>query len=282
VVEEPLLIRSGATVRRMALSYTALAADAYWIRTIQYYGGIKRKLSASSLLAPPPALSDDADVAFPLLYAFLDLTTTLDPRFNVAYRFGAIFLAEPYPNGPDRPDLAIALLEKGLRERADKWEYMRDIGFVHYWYRHDYLAAGQWFGLAAKVPGSPVWLKSLAATTVAQGGDRRSSRQMWTAILESAEVDWLRQYAERSLLQLRALDELETIRPQVAEYLRQTGQRNTSWQALIRARVVRGILADPSGAPYVLTPDGGVELSPTSPLGPLPQEPESARQRPPA
>ena len=37
-----------------------------------------------------------------------------------------------------RPDLAIALLEKGLRERPDKWEYMQDIGFVHYWYLHDY------------------------------------------------------------------------------------------------------------------------------------------------
>ena len=62
------------------------------------------------------------------------LTTTLDPRFNIAYRFGAIFLAEPYPGGAGRPDLAIALLEKGLRARPDKWEYMQDIGFVHYWY----------------------------------------------------------------------------------------------------------------------------------------------------
>jgi hypothetical protein len=157
---------------------------------------------------------------------------------------------------------------------------MRDLGFVYYWYRHDYLAAARWFDRAAKVPGSPVWLKSLAATTLAQGGDRRSSRQMWSAILETAEVDWLRHYAERSLLQLRALDELDRIRPQVAEYLRQTGQRNTSWLALTRASVVPGMLADPSGTPYELTPDGSVQLSPVSPLWPLPEEPETARRRP--
>ena len=54
-----------------------------------------------------------------------------------------MFLAEPYPGGPGRPDLAIALLEKGLRERPDKWEYMQDIGFVHYWYDHDYRAAAE-------------------------------------------------------------------------------------------------------------------------------------------
>ena len=43
---------------------------------------------------PPPSLAADD---YPLLYPLLDITTTLDPRFNIAYRFGAIFLAEPYP-----------------------------------------------------------------------------------------------------------------------------------------------------------------------------------------
>ena len=33
----------------------------------------------------------------------------------MAYQFGALFLAEQPPGGPGRPDLAIALLEKGLR-----------------------------------------------------------------------------------------------------------------------------------------------------------------------
>ena len=51
---------------------------------------------------------------YDLLYPLLDLTTTLDPLFNIAYRFGAIFLAEAYPAGAGRPDLAVALLEKGI------------------------------------------------------------------------------------------------------------------------------------------------------------------------
>ena len=128
----------------MSLAYSTLAADVYWIRALQYYGGTKRRLAAESpQLAPPPALAADPAAGYPLLYPLLDLTTSLDPRFNVAYRFGAIFLAEPYPGGPGRPDLAVALLEKGLRERPDKWEYMQDIGFVHYWYRHDYRDAAR-------------------------------------------------------------------------------------------------------------------------------------------
>ena len=55
-----------------------------------------------------------ADADYALLYPLLDITTTLDPLFNIAYRFGAIFLAEAYPAGAGRPDLAIALLEKGI------------------------------------------------------------------------------------------------------------------------------------------------------------------------
>ncbi len=278
-----LYVTSGTAVRRLSLAYSALAADLYWIRAIQYYGGTKRRLASDwPQLLPPPMLAADPSAGYPLLYPLLDLTTSLDPRFNVAYRFGAIFLAEPYPNGPGRPDLAVALLEKGLRERADKWEYMQDIGFVHYWYSHDYRAAAAWFDKAARVRGAPWWLKSLAATTLAQGGDRRSSRQMWAAIRQSAETDWLRQDAERRLLQLRALDDIDRLQPQVAEFLRQTSQPTTTWQALARARVVPGIMADPSGTPYELTSDGLVRVSRSSPLWPLPEEPQNVRPRPPA
>ena len=109
--------------------------------------------------------------------------------------------------------------KRGCVNRPDKWEYMQDIGFVHYWYRQDYRAAAAWFDKASRVPGAPWWLKSLAATTLAQGGDRRSSRQMWTAIRESAEVDWLKQDAERRLLQLRALDEIDRLQAQVSDFL---------------------------------------------------------------
>ncbi|MDR1990092.1 MAG: hypothetical protein LBQ09_07665, partial [Acidobacteriaceae bacterium] len=144
-IDSTLDIQSGATLQQLTKGYNALAADLYWIRTIQYYGGG----------APP----------FPLLYPLLDLTTTLDPSFNIAYRFGAIFLAEAPPRGPGRPDQAIRLLEKALRAHPGRWEYMQDIGFVHYWWTHDDDAAADWFDRAAHVPGAPWFLQTLAATT---------------------------------------------------------------------------------------------------------------------
>jgi hypothetical protein len=147
--EESLYFRSGAAVRRLTGAYNALAADLYWIRTIQYYGGLARQRQqqardAQFIPAPPASLAAVGD-EYSLLYPMLDITTTLDPQFTIAYRFGAVFLGEPYPRGAGRPDLAIALLQKGLAARPDKWEYMQDIGFVYYWFVHDFRAAAAWF-----------------------------------------------------------------------------------------------------------------------------------------
>jgi tetratricopeptide (TPR) repeat protein len=274
--QESLYLTSGATARRLSIGYSALAADLYWIRAIQYYGSSARLRADASIPGQPKA---DSGAAFDLLYPLLDLTTTLDPRFNIAYRFGSIFLAEPPPGGAGRPDLAIALLEKGLRERPDKWEYMQDVGFIHYWWRHDYQAAAEWFDKASKAPGAPWFLRSLAAVTLAQGGDRRSSRVMWTAIRESAENDWLRDDAERRLQQLDAADAIDALQRAVDVAAPRTGKL-TNWQDLVRAGVVRGVPLDPAGVPLGIDAESRVHLAVTSPLYPLPEERTPQSQQP--
>ncbi len=273
-MEESLYLTSGTTARRLAGAFASVAADLYWIRAIQHYGATKLRVGATrqSGLEPPPLIAAPPD-EYKLLYPLLDLTTTLDPRFNIAYRFGAVFLAEPFPGGAGRTDQAIALLEKGLRERPDKWEYMQDIGFVHYWYDYDYKAAAEAFRRASDIPGAPWWLRSLAATTLAQGGDRQSSRLMWEAIRQSAEIDWLKHDAERRLLQLRALDDIDALQRIVDDYAGGSGQPPSDWGALVRAGKLRGVPIDPGQAPYELGSDGRVQLARSSPLYPLPTEP---------
>jgi hypothetical protein len=274
VEEDAVYVQSAAAVRRLAGAYNALAADAYWVRTIQYYGGIKRRLAAQApALEPPPALAvPPTDYVY--LDPLLDITTSLDPRFNIAYRFGAVFLAEPYPAGAGRPDLAMKLLEKGLRERPDKWEYMQDIGFVHYWYRHDYRSAAEWFQKGSAIDGAPWWLRSLAATMAAQGGDRATSRTMWQAIRASAEVDWVRNDADRRLAQLRALDEIDLLQKQVDTFAARTGLAPADWNTIIRAGALRGLPIDPSGAAYELS-GGRVRIAHASSLWPPPDEPNA-------
>jgi tetratricopeptide (TPR) repeat protein len=252
-----LYIRSGEALRRMSLSFTPLVADVYWVRAVQYYGGAR--------------LSKSPTRRYDLLYPLLDITTSLDPRFNIAYRFGSIFLAERYPGGAGRPDLAVKLLEKGFRANPTRWQYLQDIGFVYYWWVGDYREAATWFNKAADIHGAPWWLRSLAATTLADGGDRHSSRVLWQSLRDTTDNDWLRNNAAWRLSQLDALDAIDRLTAIVAAFKARTGEFPASWDALVRARVLRGVPLDPIGEPYVLNPATGVvRLAPQSRLNPLP------------
>lgn len=256
--ESTLYVRSGPLLRRLVLSFDALAADVYWIRAIQHFGGTRRSAAPG-------------EKRYGQLYPLLDITTTLDPLFNIAYRFGAIFLAEPPPGGPGRPDFAIKLLEKGIAARPDRWQYMQDIGFIHYWWLHDYRTASAWFLRASQVPGASWWLETLAANTSAVGGDRATSRLLWQELANDPENDWLRQEARRRLAQLDALDIIDQLARAVDRFVERTGANPASWDQLRDAGVVPGTPVDPAGVPYVLRDESPwVSVSPTSPLYPLP------------
>ncbi|MFL6280135.1 MAG: hypothetical protein ACJ731_08495 [Vicinamibacterales bacterium] len=257
--EEILYVRSGAALQRIALSFDAVAADVYWIRAIQHYGG--DRLSGSG-----------SQTKYQVLYPLLDLTTTLDPYFNIAYRFGAIFLSEAYPGGPGRPDQSVALLRKAITVMPHKWQYYHDIGFVYYWRLRDYQSAALWFQRAAAQPNAPKWLAPLAASMLVHGNDRAAARFLWQQIAKSEEP-WLRRNAERSLLQLQALDQIDQLEA-IARTYAPPGGEQYSWIGLVKRGVLRGQPVDPVGVPYVLDPvTGQVRVSEQSPLVPMPEEP---------
>lgn len=256
VTERLLYLRSGGAADRLMLSFDALAADVYWIRSIQSYGRDLKDRSRSD--------------RFALVEPLLDLTTTLDPHFLIAYRFGAVFLAMEPPNGPGRADRSIALLEKGLRAEPERWQFAYDIGFVHYFHTGDFASAAREFARAAAMPGAPSWLGPLAAMTEAQGGNRQGARQMLARLGESPDA-YIRRAAARGLEQLSALDAIDQLQSLVDQFARAQGRAPTGWRELIQAGVLRGQPVDARGAPFVYDAGSGrVGLSPDSPLMPLP------------
>lgn len=255
-LDRGLYIRSGRVARAFALSWKALAADMYWLRTIQHFGGDR--------------LSRRTERPFELLQPLLDLTTTLDPDFVAAYRFGAIFLSEPPPGGPGRSDQAIALLEKGLAAHPAKWQYAEDIGFVYLWHRGDAKNAALWFRRAADMPGAPVWLKPLAATTMT-GADREVAAAWLQDLAQHAPEAWVRASAQRRLAQLAAMAQIDQLEALVPQFQQKMHRNPTGWDDFAAAGLIRGVPVDPAGAPYEYFPASGrVRLDPKSPLAPLP------------
>ena len=256
-VQEVHWIRSTALMRRLALGFDALWADVYWIRAVQYYGDNK--------------LSKDQKKDYSLLFPLLDMTTTLDPRFNIAYRFGAILLSEGYPNGPGDTTQAIALLEKGMREMPDRWQYPHDAGFVNYWWRRDSQTAAQWFTKASQKPGAPNWLKPLAASVLAEGGEYDNARELWAQLLTNSDQEWLKDAARRGLMQLDAEAHISLLQERVVNpFYDENGRFPSSWTEVVKAGKLRRIPMDPSGVSYTLDPvSGAIDLAKTSPLYPL-------------
>ena len=159
--ERILYVRSADAIERLALDFDALAADVYWIRAIQHYGGDR--------LAPT-----ERRAKYELLYPLLDLTTTLDPYFTIAYRFGAIFLSEPYPGGPGSPDQAIALLREGHRGAAGRSGSTSTTSpSCYYWHLRDSKTAAHGSSERPSSPNAPNWLRPLAASMLTAGKDRK-------------------------------------------------------------------------------------------------------------
>lgn len=258
-VEKPGVhwIQSPGLMRRLAVGFNAIWADIYWIRSVQYYGRT--------------SLSTDPNKNFDQLYPLLDITTSLDPHFNIAYRFGSILLSEGYPHGPGNTEQAIMLLEKGIRVMPNKWQYYHDAGFVHYWWRRDSQAAADWFMKAAKLPGSPNWLRPLAASVLAEHGERDASRALWTQLAESGEHEWIRQAAKRGLMQLDAEAHIELLEPLLHKFFDMNGRFPNGWQELAGpGKMLRNLPRDPAGFIYDLDPiSGTITVTRKSPLFPL-------------
>ena len=254
-----LWVRSGTAAAKLSLGYKNLLADIYWMRAVVYYGAKRRGGGERP----------NYDQLFPLL----DLVTSLDPHFHVAYRFGAVFLSEAYPNGPGRPDLALELLQRGIARDAGRWTYYHDAGFICYWSLNDLPRAAEWFAQGGDRPGAPEWLKPLAAVTLAEGGSRDSSRRLFNE-LRNSDIPYIRTNAERRLQQLDVMDRVDALTPALKRFTERVGRLPLDIEEFAREERLPGLPTDSTGTPLIIDAAAGrIDVSTESPLWPLPVEP---------
>lgn len=245
--KEQLLLSSPSAIKKLSLGYEGLLADIYWTRAVQYYG--------SHL--------DAGTQSFDLLWPLLDVTTTLDPKLIVAYRFGAIFLSEPVA-GANRMDLAVKLVKRGIQANPDNWHLDGDLGFLYYWRMKDYPASAATYLEGSQKPGAPIWLRLMAARVSAMGGSVQTSRMIWSEIYESSKDQTVKKKALQELEILKVQDDEEHLDALAAEYERRFGHHPKSAEELRAAGFLGGFAVDPEGYPYVFGADGKAALNPRS------------------
>jgi hypothetical protein len=246
--KDELLLRSGWLLKKLSLGYEPLLADIYWTRVVQYYGRRARKPGAT----------------YESLWPLLDITTTLDPKLMIAYRFGAVFLSEEPPVGPGRTDQAVDLVKRGIAENPDEWRLYQDLGFLYSIHLKDYQKAAEAYLEGSKNPHSQIWMKVMAARVAEAGNALETSKLIWIEVYSNSKDELIRRRAMQHIHALDAALGLKKLNESSEDYWRKFGRFPASMQELRDAGLVGGALLDPEGFPYVMGPNGVPQLNPKS------------------
>jgi tetratricopeptide (TPR) repeat protein len=262
--EEQLYV-NGAVMKRIAGAFSGIAADWYWMRSLQYVG--RKIVTYEDTHAGKFDLMNLSSLDLRLLPSLLRMATTLDPQFLEPYYYGALIL----------PDLdgneAIALLNQGIAANPEQWKLYQHLGYIH-WQRREYQKAGDIYDAGAKLPGAPAWMFAMGARMKAEGGAGEAAREMYAHLYETSDDVYLKGMVERQLMQLDSVDERAKIRQVLSDYAKSRGRCAVSWKevaAALRAMRVRldaiGEPTDPSNTPYRLITGGcDVDVDDHSPV----------------
>jgi tetratricopeptide (TPR) repeat protein len=249
---EMLYLWSGEHIRRLTPGFENLMADVYWLRTVQYFGG-QRAFST--------------DKRFDLLVPLVTITTALDPRLEIAYRYGATFLAETWPMGAGNPQAAIALLRRGVTRNPRNWRLRQDLGLFYLYFMNDSTRASEILLEASSIPGAPPFLKTLAAHVLVKGGERQGAMLLWQQIYEQSEPGQLKDNAGLHLGQLKSLEAIDALNAAAAEFARRMGRPPATLDELRRSGLTAVPGVDAVGMAFEYDPSTGkVALSPSSRL----------------
>jgi len=260
-ISEERLYVDGATAKRLTLAFNGIAADWYWMRSLQYVG--QKIVDYEDSHDGRFNLGNLSSLNLTLLPPLLRVTTTLDPQFMAPYEFGAVILPEL------DQDEAISLLNYGVAANPSSWRLHHYLGYI-YWQRKDYAQASDIYAAGAKLPGAPAWMAALSARLKAEGGSRDAGREMYQRLYEGSNDEAVKEMVTKQIMQFDSLDQRDVIRRVLADYRAQTGRCASSWRdvagALRTARLkvdsTTGAPLDPSNTPYRLIKDGcDVDLS---------------------
>src|ERR1700752_3703148 len=244
-IDESLYLND-KTARRISLGFNGLAADWYWMRSLQYVG--KKIINHPGDIS----LDDLSGLNMKLLAPLLDTATTLDPEFIEPYEYGAVILPAI------DVQQAIRLTEKGINANPNAWRLYHHLGYI-YWRQGQYQLASETYGRGAQISGAPAWMEAMKAKMVAEGGSRSTAREIYLRMFEQSTEEQVRDMARKHLLRLDSLDQQDGLRKVFAAYQTRTGKCPESWREL--GQIFRtlgvpmdqsGAPLDPSGAPYLL------------------------------
>jgi hypothetical protein len=223
-----------------ALGFRSFLADWYWILGLNYFGDGRNEQTAFAQLA-----------------GYLDLAVALDPEFHSVYLYGGAAL--PWNRGDKWVNIesAASLLERGIQHFPDDWRLRFQLAYCYSAYLKRFKEAGDQLAAAARTPGAPPYLASLATRMYVTTGDVEGAQLMAATLVASVPDPKVRSLMEQRVKELRTLAEIKRLEAAVKSFVETKGVRPRHLDDLVEAKLIDRLPREPLGGQFLYDPETG-------------------------
>lgn len=226
---------SREVLQLVALEHRHALSDLLWLQVLQNFG---RKRA-------PPGLWN-------LVERDLWLAIGLDPRNETPY-IGGFVIAHYFARDIEWAEEVLRAGIEAIPNSAKLWTYL---GFLHYFVKGQPKEASEYWAQAAKLPGVPRYVGSLAALARYQAGDDENAVKIIEELLaHTDETDPAFAYLEFTRDELLTEERLERFDAACVAFRAQRGRWPASAEELVAAGFVREPPVDVRGHPIELDID---------------------------
>ncbi|MDI3467539.1 MAG: hypothetical protein OJF50_006360 [Nitrospira sp.] len=241
--EQLAYLPKGEYLKLAVLGYRQVVADLIWLQAVQHIGA-KR----------------DTQLGYTWTYHAVDVLTDLDPTFVPPYQATGLFLGVLV----GRHEEGVAILNKGIRHNPTSWQLPFLAGYISYYERCDPAAGGEFFRMAARVPGAPAYLPQLAARMTVESGDPSAALEFLDRFSRSVTDERVREALFRRMKEVVQEQDLRLLEESISRYRTRYGQAPAKLEDLMLHGIITRLPVDPLGGQYELNSlTGAVSASST-------------------
>lgn len=211
-------------IKLVDLGLHSAAASAMWIYTIQN-------------------VTEHADK----LPQLIENVTTIDPKFSYPYAFAALTI--PSFLFPGFPDKAVEIAKKGILEADQDWRIPYYLATTYHIFFKDREEAALYFDIAARTPGAPDKIKTIAHFYGTAPSVREQTKQIWLSIYEESRDESVKETAKNYLVQIELLDSLDKA---VLLYKQRYHKNPITIEDLVIGKIIKEVPVSPLGLEFYL------------------------------
>lgn len=204
-------------------------AGLMWIRAIQKFGDYPKEL---------PKLVENINV--------------IDPKFSYPYAFSVLILPTL-----DLPDKAVEIGKRGLAEADTDWRIPYYMATTYHIFLKDRENSALYFDIAARTPGAPDSIKSIAARYGTYKTALEQTKQIWLSIYETSNDEVTMERAKNYIVHIELIEMLQRA---VLVYKQKYGIQPKSIEDLVSGKIIKQVPESPLGATFKIRTDGEITV----------------------